>query len=329
MTHSANSNVLVTGGRGFIGAALVDALGEAGFSTRAGVRKPSSQSQVACDLDSAAETSASVADQAIVVHTAYGDVGAMPRQCANLLAAMSQAGVDSLVYFSSIAVYGERSGAVAESDQPEGALDAYASGKIACEKQVRDWAQDSAHPQRRAIIFRPGIVYGAGSRYWIDRLAQRIRAGMWGDFGGAGDGVAALIHIDDLAALAICAAQRLTGTERAQFPRVAVVNAVGAETPSWNAYFHALAAALGAPALPKLDAATLARQAPVALAAKVWRRVGLPGFEKQALIPAAGELALFSRKADYDTRAARDLLGFTPSVSLAEGLRRSVGQTKR
>jgi len=329
MTSAAQDTVLVTGGRGFIGAALVSALGKAGFPARAGVRRPSSAGQIASDLDNADEIRAALAGASIAVHTAYGDVGAMPLQCANLLAIMSEAGVESLVYFSSIAVYGERDGAVAESDGPVGALDAYAAGKIACENQVRDWAQDPAHPQRRAIILRPGIVYGQGSRYWIDRLAQRIRAGVWGDFGAAGDGVAALIHIDDLADLVTRATQRLASSDRASLPRVATLNAVGADTPSWNAYFHALAQALGAPALPQLDAAALGRCAPVALAAKVWRRVGLPGFEKQALIPAAGELALFSRKADYDTRAARELLGFAPSVSMAEGLRRSINQAKR
>lgn len=321
--------ILVTGGRGFIGAALVAAQRKDGFDARPGVRKPRSDGETACDLDDATETRTATAGARLVVHTAYGDLGAMERQCANLLAAMSDTGVDSLVYFSSIAVYGEREGAVREIDGPVGALDAYASGKIACERLVRAWAEATDHPERRAVILRPGIVYGAGSRYWIDRLAQRIRAGVWGDFGAAGDGVAALIHVDDLADLVVRATNRLTGEERMSLPRVATLNAVGAETPCWNDYFAALAAALGAPDLPALDAATLARRAPVALAAKVWRRIGLPGFEKQALIPAAGELALFAREAQYDTSAARALLGFTPTVSLDEGLRRSLPQAKR
>ena len=329
MSAPSEKTILVTGGRGFIGAAVAAALGQAGFAARVGVRKLSAPDQIACDLDQGGELGAAVAGAKLVVHTAYGDVGAMPRQCANLLAAMSDAGVDSLVYFSSIAVYGERDGAVVETDGPLGALDAYAAGKIACEKLVRTWAEDPAYPARRAIILRPGIVYGAGSRYWIDRLTQRIRAGVWGDFGAKGDGVAALIHIDDLADLVSRATTRLTDDARSNLPRVATLNAIGGETPSWNAYFKALAAALGAPALPSLDAATLASRAPIALAAKVWRRVGLPGFEKQALIPAAGELALFARKARYDTSAARDLLEFAPSVSVTEGLRRSLSQAKR
>ena len=135
--------------------------------------------------------------------------------------------------------------------------------------------------------------------------------------------------VDDLADLVSRAVRRLDDNERATLPRVVTLNAVGADTPSWNAYFSALASALGAPALPSLDAATLARRAPVALVAKVWRRLGLPGFEQQALIPASGELALFARKANYDTNAARAMLGFTPNVSMQEGIRRSLPQAKR
>ena len=329
MNDPSQNSILVTGGRGFIGAALVAALGKAGFLPRPGVRNPWSPSELACDLDDITQTRVAVRVAQLVVHAAYGDVGAMERQCANLLAAMSEARVDSLVYFSSIAVYGERDGEIVETDGAVGALDAYAAGKIACEKLVGAWAEDTAHADRRAIILRPGIVYGAGSRYWINRLAQRIRAGVWGDFGANGQGVAALIHIDDLADLVTRAVARLCGDDRTALPRCATLNAVGPETPSWNAYFGALASALGAPPLPALDAATLARRAPVALAAKAWRRVGLPGFEKQALIPAAGELALFARKARYATAASRDLLGFAPTISMADGLARSLGQTKR
>lgn len=327
MNQIATSNILVTGGRGFIGSALVAALDRAGFVVRAAVRRASGANEVACNLDNGAQTRAAVDGAHLVVHTAYGDLGAMERQCANLLSAMSASQTHAIVYFSSIAVYGAREGDVVETDASLGPLDAYASGKIACEKLVRAWAEDPAHPERRAIILRPGIVYGAGSRYWIDRLAQRIRSGVWGDFGDNGEGVAALVHVDDVAELVVGATTRLEH-DRAALPRCAVLNVVGPETPSWNAYFAALAAALRTPALPALDAATLARRAPIALAAKVWRRVGLPGFEKQALIPAAGELALFARKARYDTRAARDLLGYAPSVSMADGLARAL-QTKR
>jgi len=328
MNNLGTSRILVTGGRGFIGAALVAALVKEGFGTLAGVRRVSNANEIVCDLDDVAQTRAALDGSRLVVHTAYGDVGAMERQCANLLAAMDEARANSIVYFSSIAVYGAREGDVVETDGSIGALDAYARGKIACEKLVRAWAEDAAYPERRAIILRPGIVYGAGSRYWIDRLSQRIRAGVWGEFGANGAGVAALVHVDDVVGCVSRAAARLLANERDALPRCVTLNLVGPETPSWNIYFTALAAALGAPALPALDASTIARRAPLALAAKVWRRVGLPGFEKQALIPTGGELALFARKANYDTRAARELLGYAPGVSMAEGLARSL-QTKR
>ena len=55
MNDPSQNSILVTGGRGFIGAALVAALGKAGFRPRPGVRNPGSPSELACDLDDFAQ----------------------------------------------------------------------------------------------------------------------------------------------------------------------------------------------------------------------------------------------------------------------------------
>ena len=246
----------------------------------------------------------------------------MEGQCARLLAAMSEAKVDKLILLSSIAVYGERDGDVDEVDRPLGQLDAYARGKIACETITRAWADDPNARERRALTLRPGVVYGQGSRFWTEKLAARIRAGAWGDFGSRGDGVAALIHIDDLAAQIVAGAGLMLGGGAERWANWTALNAIGPETPTWNAYFHALAARLGAPPLARLSGGSIARRRALAAPAKIWRRLGLPGGEAAALAPTVGEIALFSRAATYATARASALLGVTPAIALEDGLSR-------
>ena len=309
--------VLVTGARGFIGAATTVALREAGFHVKAGVRgSPEAAGAIPCDLDAPASLPEALRGVETVVHAAYGDIAAMPRQMQALLDAMSVAGAKNLILLSSIAVYGEAEGLVDEATPPRG-LDPYGAAKVACEAAIRVWAQG----ERRAVLLRPGIVYGAGSLFWIDKLAQRLRAGAWGEMGARGEGVAALIHVDDLTAMIAGLATRLEAPARTDLDRCLALNAVGPATPSWNAYFVALAEALNTP-LPRWGASQICRRRALALLAKVWRRLGLPGGGALALGPTGGELALFARRASYATGAARRL-GLVPTIGLADGLSRS------
>ncbi|GLK68834.1 NAD-dependent epimerase/dehydratase family protein [Hansschlegelia plantiphila] len=318
---------LVTGAAGFIGSGVAAALA-ARVPVRAAYRNTPLPAAllddrriepVRCDLDDPAEVRAAVAGASLVVHAAYGPDAAMAPQCVRLLDAMSAEGVSALIYLSSIAVYGERSGVVDETAAPLGALGAYAQAKRACEALVRDWAD--AAPGRRALILRPGVVYGAGSRFWIDKMAERIRLGAWGSFGPAGEGVAPLVHVDDVVALIAQASRRLSDDA---FRGAPALNVIGPETPSWNAYFARLADALGAPPLRELSPATIAARRAFAVPAKLWRRLGLPGLRSTALAPASGEITLFALRASYPTDAAAGLLGFTPAIGLDEGLRRSL-----
>jgi nucleoside-diphosphate-sugar epimerase len=317
--------VLVTGGAGFIGRSVAAALTNAGYSVRAGVRSLpgpalANIASVPCDLDSPDQVAEAVTGASAVVHCAYGDEDAMTRQCAVLLAAMSGAGVERLVYFSSIAVYGDATDPrIIDPIDMDRLSGPYARGKADCERLVRDWVSESF--TRRAIILRPGIVYGKGSPFWVEKLSQRIRAGVWADFGPAGGGFAPLVHVDDVAYAASKAVRRLPDLSGA----VPAIDLVGPETLTWNDYSQRVAQAIGMGPLPRIGQAKLAWWQVRAIPAKVFNRLGVPGFKRAALAPTGGELKNMARRAVYDRARAQAVLGAAPSIALDEGVRRTFG----
>ena len=316
--------VLVTGAGGFIGRAVVARLRDAGLPVRAGLRRlpvgaSPDAATVACDLEAPGEIESACAGVDTIVHAGGRSAATMALHLHALLEAAGRAGVDRIVLFSSVAVYGTRAGTVAEDDAP-GTLDAYGSAKRACEEMLRAWVRDGGARGRRVVILRPGIVYGRGSDLWIDRPAAALRAGVLGHLGARGQGIAALIHVVDVAEAtrAAVAALAMPG------PAETALNLVGPDTPSWNAYFASLAERLGLGRLRPIGPAERALHRALAVPAKVLGRLGLPALDILRLVPAAGEMRLFARAARYDTARAERILGFRPAIGLARGLDESI-----
>lgn len=317
-----SGTVLVTGAAGFVGRAVCRHLLAQGWRVRAGIRRAGMPADIAghpalretpCDLSKPDEVRAAAEGVDAVVHAAYGEVGGMEREFACLLdAAARPDAAPPLVYLSSIAVYGERTGEVRETDAPAGGLTDYAAAKLTCEKYLREWTQAG----RSATVLRPGIIYGTGSPFWIEKLCRRIRLGAWGTFGADGEGLAALVHVDEVAR-AIGLALRAAPSEGMR-----VLNITGPDSPSWNGYFATLAAHMGCRLRP---IGTLERRLRIAasLPAKVWRRLRLPGFEALALAPTRDEMKLFARKARYSSERARTAIGWEPAIGLEDGLKRT------
>lgn len=319
--------ILVTGAGGFIGSALLGPLVETHGAVLAGIRrKRPEQSEkiqtLSCDLDDPAQVHAAMQGVDLVIHAAYGDEAAIFRQCTTLLDAMARAGTTSLIALSSVAVYGQRAGSIEETTPPATHLGRYAREKSQCETLIALWS--ALEPKRRAIVLRPGIVYGAQSPLWIEKMTARIASGGWGLFGRRGEGSAALIHVDDLAQQILAASRLLTGPQRMEQPHFRTLNAVGPEAPSWNAYFAAVAEATGAAPLRQWSDGELALRQALAIPAKLGRRLNLPVGTAASLAPTSGEMGLFALKADYRGAAAAQVLGFQPRIGLAEGLARSL-----
>ncbi|MDP4006133.1 NAD(P)-dependent oxidoreductase [Methylobacterium sp. NEAU K] len=310
--------VLVTGAGGFIGRAVVARLTRAGIPVRAGLRRPAplaiaGVASTRCDLSAPAEIEAACAGAAMIVHAAGRETATMVAQLRALLDAAGRAGVERFVLFSSIAVYGTRTGHVREDDPP-GDLDTYGAAKRTCEALLQAWI--AAGVGRRAVILRPGIVYGPGSDLWIARPAAALRAGVLGDLGRGGEGIAALIHLDDVAEATRAAVVALQGPG----PAATALNLVGPESPTWNAYFAALSLKVGLGLPRRIGRIRLAVLRALAVPAKLLGRLGLPAPTALRLVPAAGEIRLFARAAQYDTRRAVAVLGVRPAIGLDRGL---------
>jgi nucleoside-diphosphate-sugar epimerase len=138
-------------------------------------------------------------------------------------------------------------------------------------------------------------------------------------FGRRGEGRAALIHLDDLAAQVAAASASLLGGR--DLPGFSALNAVGPESPLWNDYFAALAQAIGCGPLRTWSPAEIFVRQALAAPAKILRKLGLPLGATAALAPTPGEMDLFSLDATY-SGAAAELLGFSPAIGMEEGLRR-------
>lgn len=321
----SDAPVLVTGAGGFIGGAVVRRLLAHGKPVRAGLRRlpvpgnlgaGAAATPVRCDLADPASLGPALAGAGAIVHAAVGATDRMTAELATLLAAAEAARIDRIVHLSSIAVYGDRGGTVTEEMPESGPAEPYGEAKRACERMLRDWArQAEAGRHRAAVLLRPGIVYGPGSRLWIDRPLACLRAGTLGRLGPAGDGIAALVHVDDVAEAVRLALAGLAGP---RFTDLAL-NIAGPGGPSWNAYLEALARAAGLP-VRTIGAGRFAALQALSRPAKVLARLGLPSPAGLSNFPAPGELRLFRRRAIYDAGLAQATIGWRPRIALDQGL---------
>ncbi|WP_337173432.1 NAD-dependent epimerase/dehydratase family protein [Paludisphaera sp.] len=327
MTLDPARPVLVTGGGGFLGGAVVAMLRGRGLPARSLSRRRYDRldamevEQIQGDVADPAAVDRAVAGCQAVFHVAakaglWGPHAEYYRAnvqgTRNVIEACLRHGVRKLIHTSSPSVvfHGTDLEGVDESapyaDRYEAA---YPETKAVAEKLVL--AVDGA--DLATVVLRPHLIWGPGDNNILPRIYARARANRLFRI-GRGNPLIDLTYIDNAAAAHLLAADRLdVGSPIAG--KVYFI-AQGEPVPLWDMVDRFLAIA-GLPpvrrSVPKGLAVTLAG----ALEA-VYRTFRLPGEPRMTRF-LAHEL---STAHWYNLEAARRDLGYAPHVSIEEGLRR-------
>ena len=212
---------LVTGATGLVGGEIARQLTERGYPVRALVRGGSDTSYleslgvecVAGDLSDAASLAAAVSGVHMVYHCGARvlDWGPWDKFLAevvqlttNLVTACEDSSVQRILHISSVAAFGHPRGKrkFTEDEPLEQHLwlwDYYPKAKAMCEYEVQKFS-------RAWTIIRPTLTYGPRDRRFLPRLLGALRRGVVRLI-GRGDNLLSLVHVSDVAAGAILAAE--------------------------------------------------------------------------------------------------------------------------
>ena len=313
--------VLVLGGTGFIGQALVRRLRRAGLGTRALVRAGSAKAAlmaeqgvdlVVGDFSDAATLVTALIGIDHVYHLARGSGSSwddylrndvMPtRQLAELCAARGAA----LYYTSSIAIYhGGREGDVIDEATPPSPdalrMNVYARAKAENERVLAEM-----HRERglKVVIFRPGIVIGAGGSPYhpgVGAWPSHTRCRPW----GGGNQRLPFVLVDDCADAMVRASQ-IDGIAGESF------NLIGDASLSANGYLDALQRATGA----TIRRASLPTGWLFARSIAKWAVLKLLG-TRACEAPTYRYFEGLARQGSFSAERAKRRLGWSPTAEVA------------
>lgn len=319
--------ILVTGGGGFIGGAIVHQLLERGDRVRSFARSASPHllargvEVIQGDLGEADDVSSAVAGADAVIHVAakagyWGSVEDYYRPnvrgTANVVSACRLHGVSRLVYTSTPSVVhggGDVAGLDESAPYPEVFSSPYPATKAEAERLVLAAADASLG----TVALRPHLVWGPGDNQLVPRLIARARQRRL-RLVGDGSNLIDTTFIDNAAHAHLLALDRLAPGN--VISGKAYFIAQGEPRPIKET-LNLLLAAAGAPSVSRSVSPRTANRIGV-LAEQVWRRARLAG-EPPLTRFLAEQL---STAHWYDLSAARRDLDYEPIVSFSEGLER-------
>lgn len=333
------NRILVTGGGGFIGTRIVEALHDRGVEVRAGIRSWKSAARVGrlpveivpCDVMDPGQLASAMSDVSHVVHCARGNERVNVEGTRNVLSTALSHGVERVVHLSTVSVYGPAQGSVDEETPISITGAEYGDSKIEAERLCASYQAQGLS----TVILRPTIVYGPFSANWTIEFAQRLR-GRWQLPREHCEGICNLVYVDDLVQAVLLSLQHPQADGQ-----TFVVN--GPDRPTWWEYFDALSTALMGRRLegPARRSAELAAafMTPVKRGAKF----ALAHFENEIMAlyqrsdvakramrgletrvrsaPSRAEFDLYGRRVDYSGAKAERLLGYRPRYDLRQGVR--------
>jgi len=318
--------VLVTGATGLLGSHLTDLLLARGERPRVLVRPGESLNGLTdagvdiCvgDMEDRASLEAAVRGVDRVLHCAartgpWGPPAEYERTNVGGLRTLVEvalaAGVGRLVHVSSITVHGNDVGGTADETAPlRVEPNPYSRSKVAGERLLERMIREQGAP---VTIVRPGWIYGPRDVASFGRIATMIQRGRMVMI-GSGKNHVPLIYVRD-AAEGILQASATSDSESKAYLLV------NDERVTQHDFLSAIAAELGAPPprrrIPYQPAVMLATVAETG--ARLARRQRPPPVMRYGVQLLGGENRFIISR-------ARQELGFSPQVNLAQGIKRSV-----
>jgi dihydroflavonol-4-reductase len=318
--------VLVTGATGFTGGHLAATLAARGDEVRALVRPKSRArfdrsrlpglgvSAVEGDLADPASLGRAADGVAVVYHIAatYREAG-QPDSAyravnvegtRNVLRASRDAGVQRVVHCSTGGVHGHIANPPANEEAPFNPGDVYQETKLEAEKAAREFGGAGGLD---VVVVRPIGIYGPGDTRFL-RMFRGIARGRF-PLLGSGQAFYHLTFIDDL-----IEGIRLSGTIPAAAGRTYIL--AGPRYTTLEMLIGLVAKELGVepprvhwPVWPFWTAGLLCEAVCIPL------RIEPPIYRRR--------VDFYTKSRAFDTTRARTELGFTPSVDLEEGIRRT------
>jgi nucleoside-diphosphate-sugar epimerase len=318
--------VLVTGAAGFLGGHLTGLLADRGERPRALVRPGEATDDLTAagadlyraDIGDRAALGPALRGARLVLHCAartgpWGPEAEYQRVnvdgLATLVRAALDAGVQRIVHVSSITVHGNDVGGDADESSPLRAEpNPYSRSKLAGEQLLTHLIQAEGAP---VTVVRPGWIYGPGDTASFGRIARMVQSGRMIMI-GSGSNRLPLIYAGDAAQGILLAGE----SDRAAGRTYLLVND---EPVTQAAFLTAVAARLGVPAPHRRIPYRLA----IGLGA-VAEGLGKAAHRAQPPPVMRYGLQLLGGDNRFSIARARQELGFSPQVGLAEGVRRSV-----